>query len=305
MRLFVGDLGHEIGWLLPLALTVVVVGVVGARGRPRTDRFRAGYLLWGAWLVVLGAAFSATSTINGYYTAALAPAVAGIVGIGVVDLRRRESRTPRVVTALLVAASAAYAAWLLASVTLGAPAWLVPAVLVLAAAAAGLLLAGRWVRVGLGVGAVALLLAPTLGAAEIVARGAGALDTPFEARENVVAIDRLFVATPALVRKTLPGLEEARAGAPDLLAVQSAAVASVFSYPDGDEVLPIGGFTGTGPSPSLDQVRAAIAGGQFHLVLAFPSTDPRIAWIAQHCRPLPDTPPPFHGFYRTPPDAAP
>ena len=305
VRLFVGDLGHEIGWLLPLALAVAVAGVVDARGRPRTDRLRAGYLLWGTWLVVLGAAFSATSTINGYYTAALAPAVAGIVGIGLVDLRRRESRTPRVVAALLVAASAGYAAWLLTSVTLGAPAWLVPAVLVLAATAAGLLLAGRWARVGLGVGAVALLLAPTLGAAEIVARGAGALDTPFEARENVVAIDRLFVATPALVRKTLPGLQEARGGAPDLLAVQSAAVASVFSYPDGDEVLPIGGFTGTGPSPSLDQVRTAIAGGQFHLVLAFPSADPRIAWIAQHCLPLPDTPPPFHGFYCTPADAAP
>ena len=80
---------------------------------------------------------------------------------------------------------------------------------------------------------------------------------------------------------------------------------SVFSYPNGDEVLPIGGFTGTGPSPSLDQVRATIARGQFHLVLTFPSGDPRIAWIAQHCRPLPDTPPPFHGFSCTPADAAP
>ena len=188
--------------------------------------------------------------------------------------------------------------------TLGAPAWLGPVVLVLAAVAAGLLLGGRWVRVGSGLGAAALRRTPTLGAAEIVARGAGALDTPFEARDDVVAIDRLFVATPALVRKTLPGLEKARGGAPDLLAVQSAAVASVFSYPNGDEVLPIGGFTGTGPSPSLDQVRAAIAHGQFHLVLTFPSGDPRIAWIAQHCRPLPDTPPPFHGFSCSPADAA-
>jgi len=254
---------------------------------------------------VLRAAFSATSTINGYCTAALAPAVAGVVGIGVADLRRRESRTPRVVAAAAIAVSAVYAAWLLAGVTLGAPAWLGPVVLVLAAVAGGLLLRGRWVRVGSGLGAAALRRTPPLGAAEIVARGAGALDTPFEARHDVVASDRLSVATPALVRKTLPGLERARGGAPDLLAVQSAAVASVFRYPNGDEVLPIGGFTGTGPSPSLDQVRAAIAAGQFHLVLAFPSADPRIAWIAQHCRPLPDTPPPFHGFYCTPADAAP
>ncbi len=304
VRLFVGDLGHEIGWLLPLALFGAVAGVVGARGRPRADRFRAGYLLWGVWLVGLGAAFSATSTINGYYTAALAPAIAGVVGLGVADLRRRESRSSRVITAVVIGASALYAAWLLASVTLGAPAWLAPAVLVLAAAAVALLLTGRLVRVGLALGAVALLLAPALGAAEIVVRGAGALDTPFEARANVVAIDRLFVATPTLVRRILPDLERARGGAPDLLAVQSAAVASVFSFPTGDEVLPIGGFTGTGPAPSLDQVRAAIARGEFHLVLAFPSADPRIAWIAQHCRPLPDPTPPFHGYYCTPADAA-
>ena len=71
-------------------------------------------------------------------------------------------------------------------------------------------------------------------------------------------------------------------------------------YPNGDEVLPIGGFTGTGPSPTVDQVRAAIAHGEFHLVLTFPSTDPRIAWIAQHSQPLPDTTPPFPGYYGRP-----
>jgi len=89
-RLFVGDLGHETGWLRAArALALVMLRASprgrhrgGGPGRPRTDPLRAGYLLWGAWLVVLGAAFSATSTINGYYTAALAPAVAGVVGIG-------------------------------------------------------------------------------------------------------------------------------------------------------------------------------------------------------------------------------
>jgi 4-amino-4-deoxy-L-arabinose transferase-like glycosyltransferase len=32
---------------------------------------------------------------------------------------------------------------------------------------------------------------------------------------------------------------------------------------------------------------------------------PGAFWIAQHCKPLPDTAPPFHGFYCTPADAAP
>jgi hypothetical protein len=61
----------------------------------------------------------------------------------------------------------------------------------------------------------------------------------------------------------------------------------VFSYPSGEEVLPIGGFTGTGPSPTLAALQDDISAGEFHLVLAFPSADPRMVWIATHCRTLP------------------
>lgn len=98
-------------------------------------------------------------------------------------------------------------------------------------------------------------------------------------------------------------LVRARDGAPDLLAVQSSAVASVFAYPTGDEVLPIGGFTGTGPSPTLDRLRADVAAGRFHLVLSFPSTDPRFVWIDQHCRALHEATKGFVDHYCSPADA--
>jgi hypothetical protein len=71
----------------------------------------------------------------------------------------------------------------------------------------------------------------------------------------------------------------------------------------GQEVLPIGGFTGTQPSPILGQLRADIAAGRFHLVLAFPSADPRLVWIAAHCRQLPGGQPPFVSYYCRPADA--
>jgi hypothetical protein len=80
---------------------------------------------------------------------------------------------------------------------------------------------------------------------------------------------------------------------PDLMAVQSSAVASVFAYPTGEEVLPIGGFTGTGPSPTLDQLRADVAVGRFHVVVSFPGTDPRLVWVDEHCRALPSKDPTF------------
>jgi 4-amino-4-deoxy-L-arabinose transferase-like glycosyltransferase len=53
------------------------------RHRPRTDRLRAGIVLWGGWLVVNGLVFSyASGIIHPYYTVALAPPIAALVGIG-------------------------------------------------------------------------------------------------------------------------------------------------------------------------------------------------------------------------------
>ena len=42
------------------SLMVVVAGLVVRRRKPRTDRVRAGFILWGTWLLVLGAVFSAS-----------------------------------------------------------------------------------------------------------------------------------------------------------------------------------------------------------------------------------------------------
>lgn len=78
----------------------------------------------------------------------------------------------------------------------------------------------------------------------------------------------------------------------------------MFAYPTGDEVLPIGGFTGTGPSPTLDQLRADVAAGRFHVVLSFPSADPRLVWVDQHCRALASKDPTFRVHDCTPADAA-
>ena len=83
---------------------------------------------------------------------------------------------------------------------------------------------------------------------------------------------------------TIPRLEAVQFGAPYLLAAQSSALASVFIYDSGLEALPIGGFTGTIPAPTLRQLQADIRAGQFHLVLAAASADPRLQWIGAHCR---------------------
>ena len=139
-----------------------------------------------------------------------------------------------------------------------------------------------WLVALLALAALAAVLVPAVACAGLVASHESAFDPPFEPARTALAVDSL----PALVAgadQLIPHLELVQGGAPDLMATQSAAVASVFAA-SGEEVLPIGGFTGTIPSPTLSQLQAGIRAGQFHLVLANSAADPRIAWIAAHCR---------------------
>ncbi len=53
------------------------------------------------------------------------------------------------------------------------------------------------------------------------------------------------------------------------------------------------------------ELRNDIARGEFHLVLALPSHDARLVWIAQHCRHLPGSAPPFQSYYCVASDARP
>ncbi|MET3451046.1 glycosyltransferase family 39 protein [Curtobacterium sp. 1544] len=82
-RLFSSEMGLEISWLLPAALIALIVGLVVVGRRNLADPARAGLVLWGGWLLVTGLVFSYMSgTIHPYYTVALAPAIAGLVGTG-------------------------------------------------------------------------------------------------------------------------------------------------------------------------------------------------------------------------------
>jgi 4-amino-4-deoxy-L-arabinose transferase-like glycosyltransferase len=289
-RLLSGYLGLDTGWLLLAAVVVAAASFVALRRAPRMDPRRASLILWVSWLVVIGAAFSAGTSINPYYTAALAPAVAAILGIGVGIAWSTRSRFVPLVAGVVVIVSVAYAVWLLPSMASRSPSWLRPAAIVVGVAGLGLV-AFAWLgrrrgilAAGLVASLVATCFAPTVAAVSIVASHQGAFDTPFEPGSASAAIDNSFIALPASIANTVPRLEQVRYGAPDLLATQTAVIASFFINATGEEALPIGGFSGTAPTPTLADIKSDVCHGLFHLVLITDTSDPRFRWIADNCQ---------------------
>ncbi len=114
-RLFNSAFGGEASWLLPAALIFLVGVLAWTLPRHRTDRARAGMVLWGGWLVVTGLAISlGKGIIHEYYTVALAPAIGAVVAIGAVFLwRKREHAGARAILAAAVGATAIWSAILL------------------------------------------------------------------------------------------------------------------------------------------------------------------------------------------------
>ena len=140
-RMFSSSIGGQISWLIPSALILLAVGLF-LRGRaPRTDARRAAYVVWGGWLLVTMVTFSLMAGIfHEYYTVALAPAIAALVGMGAAEAW--EHRAKAIGSITLAAATAAAATWsfILLSRT-DWQGWLRIAVLVLGLASALLLLA--------------------------------------------------------------------------------------------------------------------------------------------------------------------
>ncbi len=92
-RLFNGEFGNMMSWLLPGALVMgAVLLAVTIRAR-RTDRERAALLLWGGSLVCTGLVISmAQGIIHPYYLVALAAPLGGLVGIATMGLWQRRDR---------------------------------------------------------------------------------------------------------------------------------------------------------------------------------------------------------------------
>lgn len=168
----------QVGWLYPIALAGLVFGTLWRGRAPRTDPVRAGFLMWGLWLIVHAVAFSTGRVAHVFYVVAVAPAVAALAAAGAAtlwDAYRAEDPAPSWRRWMLPATTAVTTLWA-THLALRFPdflPWVAPAVAIAGALATvslavAMRAAGGWAAVavrlgvaGAAVSAVAILLAPT------------------------------------------------------------------------------------------------------------------------------------------------
>ncbi|WP_020667103.1 glycosyltransferase family 39 protein [Amycolatopsis nigrescens] len=301
-RLFNAELATQISWLLPLAVLFLVAGVIGtstARGGDRIDR--AGWTLWGGWLVVGWAALSVLSGMHPYYTTMVAPPLAALVGTGVVRAYAAwQARRPA--GWLLPAGVLLTAGWalvLLLRQSVSQP-WLLLLVALATAMAVGLLLAVRVTRVRSRELAAATAL--VLGVALFAAPGAWALSTPAIADTSPRKIDPLagpeghkpLLGRLGGVDRGLLGYLEANRGDARFLFASAEASTAAHYLGDGLPVLPLRGFTEESPSIPVGGLSRLVGGGEVRYVLmgsprpgTTGSAREREAWVRENCALVP------------------
>lgn len=302
LRLFDSEIGGQIAWLIPAAF---VLGAAALWFGRRQVNVRAGVILWGTWLLVTALTFSFMAGIfHAYYTVALAPAVAALVGIGAWVLwQHRSSLVATGVLSFTVALSSMFAWFLLDRTTDYLP-WLKWAIVVLGMVSA-LALAGaghlprRLALTAAGVALLATLAGPAAYAVSTATTphtgsivSAGPASTG--ARGGPGGVPGGMRGGPAQMptQGTAPGAQTGGGGIGGLLngstpsaevtallqadadsytwtaAAVGANNASGYQLASEQPVMAIGGFNGSDPSPTLAQFRQYVADGQVHWFIA-------------------------------------
>jgi 4-amino-4-deoxy-L-arabinose transferase-like glycosyltransferase len=302
-RLFSGEFGFEIGWLLPAALLAVVLVLISRGRAPRTDVVRAGAILFGGWMLVDGLVLSYMKTmVHPYYCLSFVPAVAGMFAIGVHETWvKRDSWFGRGGLAALILGTGVWSWWVLGRNGDWFPAlrWVILTVAVVATA--GLLVAlssqarQRFAAASLAVG----LIGGLLGA------GAYAFATIGQSHDGGMAIvgpaqqdghrggggfdqDDDDAQLEAMLRGTHTDWSAA---------INRSSAAAGLELSTNTAVMAIGGFGGSDPVPTLGQFQQDVANHRITYYIA-PANDRRpggfggrshsdiTQWVAAHFTPM-------------------
>lgn len=313
-RLLNANYNQEASWLLFPALLALVLIALSWRSNPRTRASRALTLLAGLWLLTtfLLLCFMGEQ-IHTYYTASLAPPIALVLGTGLEALiTMRASRVVRAIGAV-VALTGLLTSWLILGGTVLWPDWLPTTVLGVGIVSVAALLVrppNRTVETtaALLLG-VSLLVGPCMTSIYNVTmtfNGSNPLSGGLA--KNPASISHLL---SSLRNNDLPWAHDIAFGrVPDTEVIGALAEASSCTWAaasyasqtaarlqleSGRPVMPLGGFAGSDPSPTLEGFKSLVAAGEVcYLVeqeafLAVQGSDSPVtaisAWVREHYAP--------------------
>jgi 4-amino-4-deoxy-L-arabinose transferase-like glycosyltransferase len=308
LRLADGQMAGQVGWLVPLAVMGLVLGAFRGRFYRPMSPAHLSLLLWFGWAVTYGVVYSFAGGISHlYYLATMAPPLAALAAIGVVNLWDRYHQkgwgvvllpTALLLTAgwqLYVQASALdwklgeTASSIAAITALGArygdwQTWLYVAFLGgTLITAGGLLIIGlcrAWSRpsrtlaaAALGVGLLALLVLPLAWAlSSVLVPGHGVLPSADMARlvrvdGNASAAVRRLSAESMATSKLVGFLKANRRGERYLLSTATTRLAAPIIISTGEAVMARGGFHGLDPILSTEKLARMIETNQVRFVM--------------------------------------
>ncbi|MCL6445634.1 MAG: glycosyltransferase family 39 protein [Alicyclobacillus sp.] len=324
LRLFQPDLSGQISWLLPLALLSCIPLLRGVRWRRRLTQQESGTVFWLAWVLPMAVFFSVAGFFHPYYLVTMAPGIAALVGMGLVQMWRDfHDKIPGwrwflpVVCAvnLIFECAIVYPYAGLRSALIGGS--LVAAVL----AGIWIWLAQHqrhsfgqrlWTRAGLVLGVVSLLVAPSYWAMTPLLFGVNeSIPTAGPSQSGIGGrnfLSRMGGFAASADEHANSGLEayllkhyNAKKGG-YLLATTNANTAAPFILDTGLPVMAMGGFTGSDPAVTVEQLASLTKQGKLTYFLiegnrGFGGADGGfsgrgsqsavVQWITQHCNVVP------------------
>jgi 4-amino-4-deoxy-L-arabinose transferase-like glycosyltransferase len=293
-RFLTGGLGRDDAWFFVPSIIAFVSLLVLRRREPRTDQLRAAAVLWLTWLFFMWSFFSSSHSLNSYYLAALVPPMAALCGMGFAQAQRLWATSARA-RQLLMATVVIVSLYAIALVprTAGLRPWIVGTTGLVGLAALFVVArtgrgepSGRWGVAGAVMCGAVLLVGPGWASATAVHDGLGPFSTPYQPASLTAALGAS--ADRALSRAS--ELNHMAARFKPSVAVEtreSAPAVSLEILMTGHEYLPIGGFSGRVPTPTLSQFIDDVGDGKVRLVLVAihpltNSTD--LLWVRDHCQ---------------------
>ncbi len=281
-RMFGGEVGGEVMWLVPAAVILAAGALWSARSRALPRATKSALVMWLIWFGVMMTVFCLMGGIfHSYYTITLAPAVAALVGIGghVLWTRRDQVWVARLLGWTSVATTLLAATLVVAHP--GKLGWLLPTVAILGLGSTSLFVIHRVARpVAVGVLLTALaaaLVAPTayaVATTRVAHAGSAPMAGPVAGHHNGHSS-----------AKVINTLRHDASRFRWVAAVPGSRAAATYELLTGKPVLSIGGFAGTDPAPTLAQFQTLVKQGKIHYFIdkrAIGTTGAIATWVRTH-----------------------